>query len=116
MHRISFIGGIAATIAVLALAGCLPTAVSVPLGQGVLVAEAGADGVNHAAIAAAPALHGDGARQVRACVDATNNAVTAAHGLYAHGDVGGAKRAVEAAQANIADCWVKTHSTGGVSP
>ncbi len=81
--------------AVVALGGCVtvPQGVQLPAGQALLVAEAGMDGANHAATIAANggvfAGHPDTARSTHAAVDAGNNAVSAAHTLYAKGDIPG---------------------------
>lgn len=76
------------------LASCalIPDKVSMPAAQGLLVAEAAVDGANHVATVAAQsgALKGPQALTVKHAVDAANNATTAAHDLYAKGDVSGA--------------------------
>lgn len=106
--------GVLAGLAMAALAGC-STTVQLDLDKGMLVAEAGADGVNHSAIVAAPLLHGAQATQVKACVDGTNNAVSAAHGLVVKGDLSGAVGSLNTAFTNIANCTTATKTvTGGV--
>lgn len=68
-----------------ALGGCA-TAPSVKLtsAQAMLVADAGADGINHAAIAAAQAgvLKGAKAQTAKDALDAANQAVSAAKAAY----------------------------------
>lgn len=81
--------------AMIALGGCVtvPQGVQLPAGQALLVAEAGMDGANHSATIAANSGvftgHPEAARKVHSIVDAGNNAVSAAHTLYAKGDIPG---------------------------
>lgn len=115
MHKLSFFLGVASMTALIAASGCalVPPKVQLGAGQALLVAEAAADGVNHAAATAAPALHGENALRVKDCVDATNNGVDAAHALYANGDVAGTVTSLGPTFSSIADC---THLTKGVTP
>lgn len=118
MKTLSFLFGAASVMAMMTISGCalVPTSVTLPAGQALLVAEAGADGVNHAAIIAAPLLHGAAALRVKACVDGANNGVSAAHGLYAKGDVGGTVSSLKTALADIADCTAQTKAATGDTP
>lgn len=106
--------GVMIGLALAALAGC-STTVQLDLDKGMLVAEAGADGVNHGAIVAAPALHGAQAGQVKACVDGTNNAVSAAQALVVKGDLAGAVGSLNTAFTNIANCTTATKAAQGVT-
>lgn len=87
--------------ACLALAGCASTKVELSVSQAMLVAEAGADGVNNGAIIAAKsgALHGPAAAKVKTAVDLTNEAVNAAHAAT----TSGAAAAVAQALTDIAN-------------
>ena len=84
------------------LTGCASPGVNLSVSQGLAVAEAGADGINHMAIVAAPALHGANAIRARAAVDAVNHAVDAAYVAKKQG-LAGTPQAVTAALAAIAD-------------
>lgn len=89
----------------LTLTGCSTLdKVELPAGQALLVAEAATDGANHTATIAATSglLKGDAARKVKAAVDAGNNAVSAAHSLYAKGDIPGAIGQLNTALADVA--------------
>jgi hypothetical protein len=97
----------------LALAGCstlVPTSVTLPAGQGLLVAEAAVDGANHIATVAAQsgALKGPKALTVKHAVDAANNATSAAHSLYAKGDVSGTVGQLKTAFDNISIIQTET--------
>lgn len=94
-------------VASLALSACalIPDKVQLPAGQGLLVAEAAMDGANHAATVAATSgfLSGEPARKVHAAIDGGNNAVSAAHRLYAHGDIPGTVSQLQEALKDVAD-------------
>lgn len=107
-----------ALVLALLLPGCalVPTSVQLPAGQALLVAESAADGVNRSAAIVAPLLHGAAATRVKACVDGTNNAVSAADALYAKGDIGGTVSGLNTAFSNIADCTTQTKAISGANP
>ena len=70
----------------LALASCATHDIQLSSRQGMILAEAGADGVNHAAVVATHAgLHGSDALRAKAAVDGVNIAVEAAHDAKAKG-------------------------------
>ena len=93
--------------AMIGLCGCvtIPQNVQLTAGQGLLVAEAGMDGANHAATIAATSgiLKGATAAKVKDAIDGGNNAVSAAHTLYAKGDIAGTVTQVNTALKDIAD-------------
>jgi len=97
-------------LALFPLSGCLSPTIQLNVAKGVLVAEAATDGVNHMAIVAAPALHGQAALRVKACVDGANNATSAAKALQASGDIAGASASVSAALDNVATCTAATNA------
>lgn len=94
----------------LPLAGCLSPTIQLDVAKGVLVAEAATDGVNRAAIIAAPMLHGGAALRVKACVDGANNATSAARALQASGDIPGASASVSKALDQVAACTAATNA------
>lgn len=102
----------------LSLTGCLsiPDKVQLPAGQALLVAEAGVDGANNAAVIAANSglLKGEPARKTHAAVDAANNAVSAAHTLYTKGDIPGTVSQLNIAFRNVAD--IQSAAKTGVAP
>ena len=86
----------------LSLTACASPGVNLSVDQGLAVAEAGADGINHMAIVAAPSLHGANALKAKAAIDTVNHAVDAAHTAKTQG-LAGTPAAVTAALAAIAD-------------
>lgn len=103
-RQMTFLAGLACGALLTGVAGCalVPDSVKLPAGQALLVAEAGADGVNRSATIAAPALSPAQAHAVKAGIDATNEAVSAANSLYSKGDIPGALAQLQTAFSDIA--------------
>lgn len=106
-----FVVGLLCGVSLNWVVGCamLPTAVKMPVAQALLVAESSADGVNHAAIIAAPTLHGAAAQHTKDGVDALNDAVDAAFKAVHSGDTQGAIADLNAALLESANLWKELH-------
>lgn len=107
----TFVAGLLVGVALTQLVGCalLPEGVKMPVSQALLVAESSADGVNHAAVVAAPTLHGEAARHTKDGVDALNNSVSAAFKAFHNGDTQGAIEDLNSALQESADLWKDLH-------
>ena len=96
------------------VAGCAGSSVHLTVGQALLISEAGADGVNHAATVAANSgiLHGQSAAKAKAAVDTANQAVFVAHAAYLAGTPAQTASSAKAALTAIADAQAAIKGPG----